>query len=135
MATLSTLDRLADKFTVGDGCWEWTAYRLPNGYGTFWTGTHKTTAHRAVYEALVGPIPAALELDHLCRNRGCVRPDHLEPVTGKENVRRGVAGLVNGGRNRAKTHCPAGHGYSGDNLYTYKDGRRICRTCDRARKR
>lgn len=76
-------------------CWTWTGSVLPSGYGKISTGPlaaqSGTTAHRAVYEAFVGPIPEGLHLDHLCRNRLCVRPDHLEPVTQAENNRRARA--------------------------------------------
>lgn len=89
------LSRLWPKVRKADGCWEWLATRTSNGYGQFWAGRYSATgqplldsAHRVVYEALVGPIPAGLELDHLCRNAGCVNPAHLEPVTHAENVRR-----------------------------------------------
>lgn len=80
--------RLWDKFTISDGCWEWTAQINPNGYGSFKVDGRPRRAHRVVYEWLVGPIPAGLELDHLCFNKACVRPDHLEPVTHKENMQR-----------------------------------------------
>lgn len=87
-------------------------------------------AHRAVYEALVGPIPPELELDHLCRNPACVNPAHLEPVTRKENVRRGYWG---------KNHCKHGHVYDDENTrwYTFKNGKKVrfCRTCERQRSR
>lgn len=132
--TMAMIDRIADKFTVGDDCWEWTAARDQDGYGflTVQTGhgaTRKRTtrrAHRVLYEMLVGPIPDGLVIDHLCRNPGCVRPLHLEPVTNAENLRRGEhAG-------RRKTHCPQGHPYSGENLYVWRDGGRRCRRCQRA---
>jgi hypothetical protein len=72
-----------------DGCWEWTAGRSGGpGYGAFSLGQRKVGAHRWSYENFVGPIPEGLELDHLCRNPGCVNPDHLEPVTRSENIRR-----------------------------------------------
>lgn len=120
------LDRLADKILVGDGCWEWTASRDGYGYGQVYdhASGRMMKAHRAAYEALVGPIPAGLDLDHLCRNRGCVRPDHLEPVTRGENVRRGRAGE----NMRSKTHCPQGHPYDEANTRLYR-GRRYCRAC------
>jgi HNH endonuclease len=73
----------------GTGCWLWTGAKLHGGYGHMRGGTADTTAHRIAYELLVGPIPKGLEIDHLCRVRACVRPDHLEPVTRAENDRRG----------------------------------------------
>ncbi len=84
-------------------------------------------AHRVTYRILVGEIPAGLEIDHLCRNPGCVNPDHLEPVTHSVNQQR--AGDV-------KTHCPSGHPYdSPESRYEYPDGRRACRECARERAR
>jgi hypothetical protein len=71
-------------------CWEWTG-RTDQGYGRVSIGGRQLRAHRVVYERLVGRVPDGLVLDHLCRNRGCVNPDHLEPVTNEENIRRGVA--------------------------------------------
>jgi len=111
-----------------DDCWEWRAYRRPNGYGQFDTlkvlGTN--LAHRAAYLLLVGPIPAGLTLDHLCRNRGCVNPSHLEPVTAGENVLRGIGPTA---ANARRTHCIHGHPFSGGNLYMHPSGQRMCRTC------
>ena len=68
-------------------CWVWTGSRNRNGYGQFWHGRHMG-AHRFAYEALVGSMPDGLQSDHLCRNRSCIRPDHLEPVTGSVNLKR-----------------------------------------------
>jgi hypothetical protein len=84
-------------------------------------------AHRFVYEALVGPIPEGMELDHLCRHRNCVNYEHLEPVTRGENVRR--TAICEERRSRA--HCPAGHPYSAENTYINPHGHRICRACRR----
>ncbi len=83
------LERIAEFFVFApDGCWHWTGSRVHNGYGLFWIGGSNVRAHRAMYELMVGPIPAGLDLDHLCRVRHCVNPEHLEPVTRAENLRR-----------------------------------------------
>ena len=125
----STFERFAEKVHLlpCGGCWEWRAKVNLNGYGYFWNGQAMQLAHRFSYEHWVGPIPTGLDLDHLCRNRDCVNPSHLEPVTRSENLRRGKPA---GSHNRAKTHCPQGHPYDGANLYVApSSGRRGCRTC------
>jgi hypothetical protein len=109
-------------------CWTYTGYVKPDGYGRAWHAGRMVYPHRAVYEVLVGPIPAGLQLDHLCRNRACYNPAHLEPVTQTENARRGIRGE----QLRSQTHCVAGHLYDEDNTYVTPDGRRNCRTCRRA---
>lgn len=88
-----------------------------------------SSSHRHAYESLVGPIPGELTIDHLCRVRCCVNPDHLEPVTRGENVRRGEAGRVVAAMHRAKTHCPHGHPY--DARSVEPRGWRRCRSCRR----
>lgn len=129
--------RLFDKFTIGDGCWEWKGARQ-KGYGAIGAGG-KTggvlRAHRVIYEWLVGPIPEGLDLDHLCRNRSCVNPSHLEPVTRRENLMRADTLPA---RNTAKTHCPRGHEYNEENTYIQiKAGSRMrsCKNCARARQK
>ena len=118
------VDRMADKFRVGDGCWLWTACVNKKGYGQVGIGgREKRLAHRVLYEAMVGPIPDGLELDHLCRTPACVRPGHLEPVTHAENMARGAHSL--------KTHCPKGHEYTEANTRLGRGQGRKCRTCHR----
>lgn len=126
--------RLFSKFLIGDGCWEWIAAKDPQGYGRVNRGRKgegTVLAHRAVYVLLVGPIPATLQLDHLCRDHACVRPSHLEPVTARENTVRGV-GLAS----RVHwTHCNRGHEFNEANTYRSKNGTRGCRRCHADRER
>lgn len=133
---LDLLDRLADKFLVGDGCWPWQGPSNSSGYGSirlnvgFKQGVTRG-AHVVLYELMVGPIPEGLELDHLCRNKRCVRPDHLEPVTRAENNRRNPSSRFN--QLAARTHCSQGHEYTEENTFWRKDnGGRKCRICSRA---
>lgn len=127
----SVMEQVEDKFLIGDGCWPWTAAKSDNGYGRVGRGSTTTLlAHRIVYELLIGPIPAGLELDHLCRRRDCVRPDHLEPVTHRVNVQRGPKDGY-GWRGRL-TECGRGHPYDAANTRHRRDGSRVCRTCHRA---
>lgn len=114
-----------------DGCWEWTGSRNLRGYGQISVDGRTCAAHRIAYELIVGPIPDELTIDHLCSNKWCVNPDHLEPVTGAENTRRAWENRADAPRAR-QTHCYKGHPYSGDNVYTDKRGRRFCRACKRA---
>ena len=87
----SDLDRFFDKVDLQLECWQWRGAVSGNGYGTFRFEGRIIRPHRFIYEALVGPIPDGLVIDHLCGNRLCVNPDHLEPVTNGENLRRGGA--------------------------------------------
>lgn len=128
MLTAAGIDQRISK--AESGCWEWTGAPLKNsGYCRIKMAGKTVVAHRAVYEALVGPIPHGLQLDHLCRNRKCVNPAHLEPVTAKVNQARGQSPVS---ENAAKTSCKRGHPLSGSNLFVRNDGRRRCRTCERA---
>ena len=120
------LPSLVDMIDASGDCWEWTG-SIRNGYGRVWADGRRRTIHRVIWEALVGPIPDGLEIDHLCRNTICCNPDHLEPVTRSVNVQRGIK--RNGRADR--THCPQGHPYSGENLYIPERGGRGCRTCRR----
>jgi len=130
--TLSELPaRIRAKIAPADsGCWEWTGYCCVKGYGKVYS-TRGTLAHRVVYEALKGQIAPGLQLDHLCRNRKCVNPCHLEEVTAKVNSNRGISTEINAERQMRKTACPSGHEYSGSNLYITPSGYRRCRACRR----
>lgn len=121
-------DRFWSKVNKTPGCWIWTANKSPEGYGQFWLGGRLVPAHRWSYESENGAIPKGLVLDHRCRERGCVRPEHLDAVTESINIRRGIGP---GGINAAKTKCVHGHPYSKENTITNKDGSRRCRTCKR----
>lgn len=105
-----------------NGCWEWTGRKHNMGYGTIgWRGKEWFLAHRASYIVFKSEIQDGLEIDHLCRNRLCINPDHLEAVTHIVNVQRGA--------NSLKTHCPQGHEYD----LVSKNGTRGCRTCNNER--
>lgn len=117
-----------DKVTIGDDCWEWTGAKCSSGYGSVWMEGKCKSAHRAVYEWLVGPIPAGLVIDHLCRNRACVHPKHMELVTPLENHRRGIHGVL-------KTlECKHGHPYTPENTRVNRKGSPVCRVCTRSRR-
>lgn len=130
-------ERLWSRVDKGDGtgCWNFTGGKIGGGYGfiqhyTDEGTTYRSVAHRVAYELLVGPIPPGLQLDHLCRNRACVRPDHLEPVTCRENLLRGETSAA---RNAAKTRCQNGHEFTAENTYVNPSGgTRTCRTCNLA---
>lgn len=115
-----------------DGCWQFTGALTSYGYSQVRLGTGRPCAlgHRVAYEALIGPVPDGLELDHLCRNRACVNPAHLEPVTHQVNLLRGQT--INASKAQ-QTHCVNGHEFTADNTRIYRDGTRRCRACDRIR--
>lgn len=119
--------RFWSKVTINPetGCWEWTASVRRRGYGRYGGANNQLPAHRVSYEALIGPIPDGLQIDHLCRVTGCVNPAHLEPVTQQENIRR--AKRVRG---TLPDHCRRGHAYTPENTYLNPSGGyRVCRTC------
>jgi hypothetical protein len=111
-------------------CWVWLGAPSTSGYGYFWFDRKKRLAHRFSYELFVGPIPESLVIDHLCRNRMCLRPTHLEPVSDRVNILRGEAPAA---RNVLKDTCFMGHPFDEENTFVDKNGDRGCRTCQRRR--
>ena len=120
-------ERFWSKVRKTERCWEWLAGRTNAGYGVFYDGQQTGGAHRFAYEFVVGPIPDKHDLDHLCRNRSCVNPAHLEPVTRAENLARGAKTL--NALAAAKTHCSRGHKFTPENTQLVQGKYRRCRTC------
>lgn len=126
MSRASLVARLSSKFTIDDDCWNWFGAMLPNGYGSIQRDRRQTGAHRAMFELLRGPIPDGMVIDHLCRNRRCVNPAHMEPVTSRVNVLRGEGHTA---RNAKKTHCVHGHPFDAENTYEVVVRGRVWRQC------
>lgn len=129
---VSVADRYHSRYDIDPvtECWVWNKGRFSSGYGALYVGSNNKPAHRIGYELLIGPIPEGLELDHLCRNRPCVNPWHMEAVTHEENVRRGEAFNAIANFNNV---CVRGHQLTDWNVYVKRDGRRQCKACHKAR--
>jgi hypothetical protein len=131
LASERAWNRQVDDSAGPAACWPWRGAPTPDGYGRF--GKSPQMAHCVAYERAVGPIPKNLVIDHLCRNRICVNPAHLQPVRQRTNLLRSPLTLPS--QNLAKTHCPRGHEYTPINTYLrVKPGglqARECRTCRR----
>lgn len=123
-------DKLFSRFSkrvlhLENGCWLWIGAKAKKGYGVGYgkikVGSTSINAHKFAFEAFRFSVPDGLEIDHLCRNRSCVNPFHLEAVTHQINCRRGKA--------FNPTHCPKGHEYTEENAYISKKGSKVCRIC------
>lgn len=127
--------RFASKYLADEatGCWNWTAARDRDGYGVFNFPWGQHYAHRVSYELHVGEIPDGFQIDHLCRNRSCVNPAHLEPVNSRTNTMRSPTALAT--INATKTHCRRGHAFDEINTAVDKTGKRTCRKCNYIRSR
>jgi hypothetical protein len=124
-------DRFWSRVNKTETCWLWTGATVAGGYGCLRADGRPLRAHRVAYELTVGPIPDGLVLDHLCRTPACVRPDHLEPVTQRENILRGTSPAA---QFAAATHCKRGHEFTPENTMRRKGSTRECRTCRKHRR-
>lgn len=135
MATSSkpAMQRFIERIEMFD-CWVWMGGTSGKGHGKFYDDGRSQQAHRWSYETFVGPIPEGLVLDHTCRNRSCVNPLHLRPVTQLHNTLIGEGPTA---KNRRKTHCKNGHEFTEENTLRRKDrpGHRECRECRNGRER
>lgn len=122
---LMTMERFWIKVEKTDGCWNWLGHHIKQGYARFRYNGGPGYAHRYSYELHKGAIPPGLQIDHLCRNRGCVNPDHLRAVTVKENL----ATRVMCADPRKRRACNAGHPYLDGSYYMLKTGSRRCKEC------
>lgn len=128
--SLTPIERFCKYIEVSeDGCWLWTGYVNPDGYGAFGFNGKTQPAHRVSYELFYSSIPGSMVVHHRCCNRRCVNPRHLEIRTRRENVLLGTSPSALAAK---KTHCPQGHPYSGDNLVFASNGGRVCLICRRA---
>jgi len=129
-------ERARERIAFTPGCWQWLGAAYGYGYGSIRRHGKTVGVHRFVYEELVGPIAPGMQIDHLCRNRRCVNPSHLEPVTPQVNVLRGRGA---GAQNRDKTHCKRGHEFTEENTRHHNrsggGSARTCIACQRIRNR
>ena len=132
-ATNKTPEQKFEEYHIPEpnsGCWLWLGCLDGKNYGILSIKRRNVYAHRFSYVKKYGAIPAGKELDHTCRNTFCCNPDHVEPVTHRENMLRSPVTL--GGRHARRTHCPQGHAYDLENTYIGPLGTRFCKACRRA---
>ena len=127
---ITTVEILSKRFIIKDnGCWDWIGYKNKSGYGQFSVSGYSRNAHRIMWELTGRKVDYSKQLDHLCRNRSCVNPNHLRQVTAKENTHGSLALTY---LNHLKTHCASGHEYTAENIYIPPSKRqRVCRECQR----
>ena len=126
------LERWREGYAIVGDCWVWQRAKDSKGYGRFKREEGRnTSAHRIGYDLAKGPVPPRLVIDHLCRNRACCNPDHLEAVTNAVNTRRGLKSALR----TPPTHCRNGHLYTSQTERFDRLGRRSCRECARANDR
>ena len=123
--------RMMGHVVVVESCWEWVGGTSSTGYGRVYDGNRMAQAHRVMYEIRVGPIPDGMEIDHLCRNRRCINPDHMEPVTHRENSARGLSPSA---VSRRTGLCVRGHAMTPDNIEKNGPNKVRCKTCARERR-
>ena len=129
-APTTEADRFWSKVDKSGDCWVWRGYVASTGYGRLSVGRKHYQAHRYAYELVNGPVSADLVMDHLCNNKACVNPAHLEPVTNRENLLRSE--VTASGRAYKRDHCIRGHAYTPENTLIVREGYRKCRTCGKA---
>lgn len=125
---MSPIQRILARSVAGPGgCVLWCGSKTRTGYGQIGVAGRLLSVHRVSYQAFHGPIPAGLEVDHICRVRHCVNPSHLQAITHAENLRRAIV--------KPHSHCRKGHQFTRANTYLRPDGWRECKECKRATRR